>query len=249
MNQRNSKKREESGNSAQVQPANGGATLVAPESHAGATSRKEIGKRIGELAEALGTRINAATVAELSTDQLSRYINGEGEISLQPVARLAAATGKTLDWVWSGREPPLADDFVLVPRYDVRAAGGAGAIVHSEQIVDHLAFKREWLRQQGLVAGRSALIEATGDSMLPTIAAGDLVLVALDQATVSDGVHVLRRGNSLIVKRLQLLQTGELQIISDNSSYASETIAPERVSNVQILGRVRWVGRNFNGRW
>jgi len=196
------------------------------------------------------SRRYAASVAGISTDQLARYVNGEGEISLQPVARLAAAAGKTLDWVWTGQDGHLGEEFVLVPRYDVRAAGGGGAIVQSEQVVDHLAFRRAWLRQQGLNAPRLALIEATGDSMLPTIAAGDLVLIALDQATVgSDGVYVLRRGNALVIKRLQLLQTGELQIMSDNPAYAAETIAPERVPNVQVLGRVRWVGRNFLGRW
>lgn len=232
-----------------MQPESSAATGVAPEIAAAATSRRDIGRRIGEMADGLGTRIYAASVAGLSTDQLSRYINGDGEISLQPVARLAAATGKALDWVWSGQSGQLGDEFALVPRYDVRAAGGGGALVQSEQVVDHLAFKRAWLHQQGLVAGRLALIEATGDSMSPTIASGDLVLVALDQVNGSEGVYVLRRGNSLIVKRLQLLQTGELQITSDNPAYTSETIAPERVPNVQILGRVRWVGRNFDGRW
>ncbi len=171
--------------------------------------------------------------------------------------RALIAQGINANWLLSGVGPMLlrensgnmADEFALVPRYDVRAAGGGGAFVHSEQVVDHLAFRREWLHQQGLIAGRLALIEATGDSMIPTIASGDLVLVALDQVNGADGVYVLRRGNTLVVKRLQLLQTGELQIISDNPAYAAETIAPERVQNVQILGRVRWVGRNFLGRW
>jgi phage repressor protein C with HTH and peptisase S24 domain len=249
MMPKNSKSVDESGDNRQVQPEAAEATVVAPEASPGATSRKQIGRRIGELADKLGTRTYAATVAELSTDQLSRYINGDGEISLQPVARLAAAAGRTLDWVWSGHDSQLTDEFVLVPRYDVRAAGGGGAIVHSEQVVDHLAFRRAWLHQQGLSLSRLALIEATGDSMLPTIAAGDLVLVALDQINGSEGVYVIRRGNALIVKRLQLLQTGELQIMSDNPAYAAETIAPERVPNVQVLGRVRWVGRNFMGRW
>jgi len=171
---------------------------------------------------------------------------------LEAIARAANVSGH---WLLTGEGPQvfieggLRDEFALVPRYDVRAAGGSGALVQSEQVVDHLAFKREWLHQQGLNASRLALIEATGDSMLPTITAGDLVLVALDQVSVSDGVYVLRRGNSLIVKRLQLLQTGQLQIMSDNPAYAAECIAPERVPNVQILGRVRWVGRNFTGRW
>ncbi|MCC7082212.1 MAG: helix-turn-helix transcriptional regulator [Burkholderiales bacterium] len=229
---------------------------VSEEKSEGSTNGEcDLARRLVQCADLVGGPGALSQETGIPRSTLDTYLAGSAEPKasrLEAIARAAKVSGH---WLLTGDGPRalgdvgLNDEFALVPRYDVRAAGGAGALVQSEQVVDHLAFKRAWLRQQGLNASKLALIEATGDSMLPTIATGDLVLVALDQAGVSDGVYVIRRGNSLIVKRLQLLQTGELQIISDNPAYASETIALDSVPNVQILGRVRWVGRNFTGRW
>ena len=66
------------------------------------TSRSEVGTRIKAVAEQLGTRVEAAEIAGISTDQLARYIVGEGEISLSPIAKLALAAGVSLDWIWCG---------------------------------------------------------------------------------------------------------------------------------------------------
>lgn len=194
------------------------------------------------------------------------YENGDRLPTLDVLHALARAGGVSVEWLASGRGSgpgsahvardsgpddryaeavSFAQEFALVPRYDVKAAGGGGAIVQSEQVVDHLAFRREWLHREGLKAGKLALIEATGDSMSPTINKGDLVLVALDQVDGNDGVYVLRRGNALRVKRLQHMSDGRLKVMSDNPAYEPELIEPDRVQNIQVLGRVCWVGRNF----
>jgi len=53
-------------------------------------------------------------------------------------------------------------DFVFVPRYNVYASAGGGANISSELIVDHLAFKREWLAHMGLSLSQLALISVGG---------------------------------------------------------------------------------------
>ena len=55
-----------------------------------------------------------------------------------------------LHWLLIGEgemhsDAPERKDFVYVPRYDVQASAGYGTLIESEQIVDHLAFKRDWL--------------------------------------------------------------------------------------------------------
>lgn len=70
-------------------------------------SRAELGQRIGKVAEILGTRVKAAEAAGISTDQLARYILGTGEISLAPVARMAARAGVSLDWIARGIDPMM----------------------------------------------------------------------------------------------------------------------------------------------
>ena len=63
----------------------------------------------------------------------------------------------------------------MVPRYEISASAGGGAAVYSEQIVDYLAFKTDWVRDHlRLPPEAIALINVTGDSMEPALSDGDL---------------------------------------------------------------------------
>jgi transcriptional regulator with XRE-family HTH domain len=61
-----------------------------------------IGTRIGEAADAIGTRKSAAAAMGVSPDALQRYIRGENMPPLDAAARLCLAAGKSLDWLVSG---------------------------------------------------------------------------------------------------------------------------------------------------
>lgn len=132
--------------------------------------------------------------------------------------------------------------FTLVPRYTVQASAGPGVTVQSEQIVDHLAFKTEWLRAtMGLEPNKLALITARGDSMEPAIGDGDLLLLDMRKwRTLDPSIYVVRLDDSLVAKRLQQLTDGRICIQSDNPFYSSETVYP---SDIHILGRIVWIGR------
>jgi phage repressor protein C with HTH and peptisase S24 domain len=136
------------------------------------------------------------------------------------------------------------EGFVLLPRYDVRAAAGAGAVVGTEQIIDFLAFKYEWIKRViGIEPRDLGLISAEGDSMHPTIRDGDLLLLDLTVKRVRDNaIYALRIDDSLSVKRIQKRTNGALKIISDNSIYEPEEIDPRRSAELQIVGRVVWHG-------
>lgn len=91
-------------------------------------------------------------------------------------------------------------DFILVPRYDVKASAGSGSNIQSEQVVDHLAFKRDWVADMDLQHDHLALISAKGDSMEPTIKNGDLLLVdTRPRETFIEGIYI-EDGWSLIGK-------------------------------------------------
>lgn len=55
----------------------------------------------------LGSRKKAAEVAQVSTDQLARYINNTSQPGLAPMARLCTAANVSLDWLatGAGQEP------------------------------------------------------------------------------------------------------------------------------------------------
>jgi len=144
-------------------------------------------------------------------------------------------------------KPVPPEGFVLVPRYDVQGSMGNGSVIHSEQIVDHLAFRAEWVRTAlGASPEHLVLISAIGDSMEPTLRAGDLLLIDRSVTGVKhDSIYAFAVGDELRVKRVQRLYDGTLIVKSDNLGYASETLTPDQAATVNIVGRVVWTGRRM----
>lgn len=142
---------------------------------------------------------------------------------------------------------PNFDDFVLVPRYDIRASAGHGAVVSSEQIVDHLAFRKEWVRNALGVAQKDlALITVKGDSMEPTLSNGDLILIDMHASSIGDNaIYVLRNDGQLLVKRVQRKLDGTIIIKSDNTAYDPETVDAKHAGKLKVVGRVVWAGRRL----
>lgn len=138
--------------------------------------------------------------------------------------------------------------FIMVPKYDVQAAAGDGVFIHSEQVVDHLAFKADWVinilkvKPQNLV-----LISALGDSMVPAIADGDLLAVDIGRKAVEDdGIYCFRTDDSgLMIKRLQRMPDNVVVVRSDNPAYQQFTVTPDYTGVFQVIGRVVWVGRKI----
>jgi phage repressor protein C with HTH and peptisase S24 domain len=134
-----------------------------------------------------------------------------------------------------------------VPRLDIGAAAGAGAFDGDERAQAHFAFDPEWLRR--LARGAPdllSIIRVAGDSMAPTLADGDDILVDRGDGPerVRDGVYVLRMDDALVVKRLALNPAARtLTIRSDNPAYPSWPDCDPAA--VEIVGRVVWAGRRI----
>lgn len=137
--------------------------------------------------------------------------------------------------------------FILVPHYEVHASAGNGSLVHSEQIVDYLAFKADWVRNTLGVAQKDlALISVKGDSMEPELSNDDLILVDMRKNSVEDNaIYVLQFDGTLLVKRIQRKLDGSLHVMSDNPRYDAEVVSAERAADLRVLGRVVWSGRRM----
>jgi len=142
----------------------------------------------------------------------------------------------------SAPRPP--EGFVLVPRYDIEASAGAGALAGEENVLDYMAFQETWVRRALRVdPSRLALITASGDSMEPVIRPGDLLLVDMSvERVMDDSIYLVAIDDFLLVKRVQKLLKG-LIVRSDNPNYAPMTLGPDEVDEVRIRGRIRWIGR------
>jgi len=140
-----------------------------------------------------------------------------------------------------------AEGYVYVPRYEVAASAGGGAMIHSEQIVDHLSFKADWVHNAlGVPIKNLALINVKGDSMEPTLSNGDLILIDLGIHGVDDNaIYVLQLNGSLLVKRIQKKFDGSVVIKSDNSVYDPEVLTESGINQLRVIGRVVWCGRRM----
>jgi phage repressor protein C with HTH and peptisase S24 domain len=137
------------------------------------------------------------------------------------------------------------EGYTLVPRCKIHDGSGSGEVFHSNQLVDHLAFKSSWIsREMELDPKALVLVSVQGDSMVPTLSEGDLLLLDKRERQVrNDGIYVLRRDGDLIVKRLQRGFDGSIMIKSDNPAYETQIIQEDQIEQLAIIGRVVWTGR------
>jgi phage repressor protein C with HTH and peptisase S24 domain len=73
--------------------------------------------------------------------------------------------------------------------------------------------------------------------MEATLRDGDEILVDRTQRAWRDGIHVVRSGDALLVKRLDLSRPGTVTLLSDNKAYAPVELP---AGDVEVIGRVVW---------
>ena len=130
-----------------------------------------------------------------------------------------------------------ASPWVDVPRLPLDASAGPGAVAGAEAPFGQFRYGRDWLRAQGLSPTHLSVIAVVGDSMIPTLHDGDEILIDRSPRHARDGVHVVRVGDTLLVKRLVFERPGQVRVISDNRSYDPYDLPLDEVA---IVGRVVW---------
>jgi phage repressor protein C with HTH and peptisase S24 domain len=147
--------------------------------------------------------------------------------------------------------PPPAEaqggGLVPVKRVLVRASAGPGALPDSEHAHPYFGFDERWLRAlTHSPADDLSIIRVEGDSMAPTLNAGDDILVDPGDCAerVRDGIYVLRADEALVVKRLALHPAGRrVTVQSDNPAYPDWPDCD--IDELQCIGRVIWAGRKI----
>lgn len=136
--------------------------------------------------------------------------------------------------------------FFGVPRLDIGASAGAGALAGDEVRVGAVGFDPAWLRREGLAPDRLSVVRVTGDSMEPTLFDGDEIMVDTGDRDerLRDGIYVIRIDDVVKVKRLSRAPgRGRVSVVSDNAAYPRfDDVALE---DVGIVGRVVWAGRRL----
>jgi phage repressor protein C with HTH and peptisase S24 domain len=208
--------------------------------HALAALIKERGEDYAGLSRLLGR--NAAYIQQYITRGSPRRLAEEDRRKLAQYFRV--------DERRLGGPEPLASEaaeLVDVPRLDLGASAGAGTLAERERALGRIGFDRAWLRRLGVKAADLSVIRVTGDSMNPTLADGDEILVdRADKAgRLRDGIYVLRSEDLLAVKRVAMSPVGRrLSVRSDNPAYPAWPDCD--AAAVDVVGRVVWVGRRLD---
>jgi phage repressor protein C with HTH and peptisase S24 domain len=149
--------------------------------------------------------------------------------------------------VLGGPAPAPGRGLVAVPSLDVDASAGGGAFDGDERAKAHIGFDPAWLRRVARSAPELlSVIRVQGDSMAPTLADGDEILVDRGDgaAGLRDGIYVLRIDDALMVKRLGVNPAARtLSVRSDNPAYPGWPDCDPAA--VDIVGRVVWAGRRI----
>lgn len=162
----------------------------------------------------------------------------ELELYFGPKRELSAAPSTTV----------AGEQFDTVARYDAAGAAGDGLINLDGPPVDHLAFSKRWLEQNGISAGDSILINVRGDSMEPSIYDGDLVMIDRRKTQIRSGrIYVFREGDILRIKRLELIPGAAIILRSDNPKHPAEHRTGEAMNSVSegVVGEVVWSGHKW----
>lgn len=199
------------------------------------------------------TATDAANFLGVSPPTYASHENGSRGVTADRARRYARAFKVDPEWILYGRGDEKGDESAaldggddrdLVPVYDVQASAGDGVTIYDEQAVAQLAFPPGYLSKLTAANPKDLkIISVKGDSMLPTLADDDVVMLDVSKRDLSyDGLFVIRDGgDALLVKRIGRASTaGRVSLISDNR--AIYPTVERRLTEIDVVGRVIWRG-------
>lgn len=188
----------------------------------------------------------------------SQWLSGGTKtLKASTLARLSKRLRVNQEWLRTGTPPVESDaaqtsefdDFSMLPRLAVKAAGsgGRGTIVFvEEEKGGRLAFRRDFLRGEGVKESEAAIIYVTGDSMQPTLPDGAAVLVDKSMRELRDNkIYAVLVNDELKIKRLRKGIGGGVVIVSDNpdkTNHPDIHVPPDKEGYLSIVGRAFWMG-------
>jgi phage repressor protein C with HTH and peptisase S24 domain len=94
---------------------------------------------------------------------------------------------------------------------------------------------RAWLASIGISPDNALVMRVLGDSNFGSLGHGDIVL--LDRRPRDgDGVYVLRFGDRVRIKRVQLMSDGSVKLFNDNAAYEPEYVDAAAFAAIEVIG-------------
>jgi phage repressor protein C with HTH and peptisase S24 domain len=193
---------------------------------------------------------------DVSATAVSNWRTGKTpSMSLLHGYAAARSLGVRVEWLISGEEPMRAanerGNDIAIELLQSSGEMGRGSELRDDDLsVSKVYVSARFLDRLSCTqdARSLRLIHALGDSMEPTLSAGDIVLVDLSRKSPDvDGVYVLKAFERLFIKRVsQNIKDGSWRVASDNPQHQStETLTMSQ--DIECVGRVvhAWRGKKM----
>ena len=167
--------------------------------------------RLTQVIQSFGSVVALATAVGVSDNAIYKWLAGRGQPSVANLVALARAARVSVEWLATGAEAAQGaqaasravehGDFIFMPRNRIRFSSGRDGILRSEQVVDSIAFRADWVKR----------------------------VLHTEPRFRQDGIYLLRHDGGLEVKRIQRRPDGKMLVRSDNPKYESMIVPTVKI--------------------
>lgn len=179
----------------------------------------------------------------IEENKISKARKGERQFKASEVLRARA-------WLLlqEGRakpDDPDAREIVEIQKLDLSISMGPGTLIDDWIESELVAFDRAFVQMiTRTTTDRLKLISGIGDSMFPTLAWGDAILIDTTDRMLSrqDGIYWINLYGAAGIKRLRTVGKGRVLVKSDNPAVDDQEVDAEEL---RIEGRAIWLARGL----
>jgi hypothetical protein len=214
----------------------------------------EESERLLAIWEAAKGRPNQAVFGEMygvgNQSAVGQFLRGDTPISLKAAIGFAKGLGCEIE-DFSPRLAKVAheasrvttlddeSEFIPVRHIAVKFSNGMGRAVVSETTKPTLSFRSDFIRKLGISQRNAVVVDADGDSNVPSIYENAVVMIDRGQTDIINGkFYAFRVNGDLLIKKLTRLDDGSILAVSENQAYEPKVY--RQGEDFEILGRARW---------
>lgn len=230
---------------------------------------KDFASRFRIVVEKAGGFSALSRSVGISPASVTNYLKGQ-KPKIDVAIKIARSCGVDPAWLILGIDEnkteeslsvPLKVDglpeseLIQIPLFNIEASAGNGLIPSEWEHAEMVPISRDFIHQLlGMVPKSVFMMRVQGDSMAPTIYSRDTLFVDYAPRRLTQGIYVMRAGETTLVKRLGVKDPWTYSIISDNPVYPSFDIPMEKTcwgnanteADLRIVGRVVGVFHDFD---
>lgn len=216
----------------------------------------EESQRLRAIWEAAIDRPNQTVFGEMygvgNQSAVGQFLRGETPLSLKAAIGFAKGLRCEIE-DFSPRLAKIAADaaqvsnkddeaeFIPIRHYAVKFSNGHGRAVYDESTKPSLSFRADFIRQLGIKPQNAVVVDSDGDSNLPLVQEGGVVLVDRGAKEVINGrFYAFRANGNLLIKRLNALEDGSILAMPENRAYPPKIY--REGDDFEIIGRACWTG-------